>query len=308
MAERRPGFGPLSRELYDLLIKPAESQFQDKTTLCIIPDGPLWELSFQALQPREDHYLIEDFAIFHAPSLSVLKEVKGRKGARPAAHRSSLLAFGNPIVGTEIVGEIQDQKRGDRFDPLPDAENEVKTLARFFKSDRSQILIGEHADEQSFKSLAPAYNIIHCATHGVFDNRHPLYSFLLFAKAKDGANDDGLLEAREIMSLKLNADLVVLSACDTARGRIRAGEGMIGLSWSFFASGCRSTLVSQWKVNSAGTADLMERFYQNLGQTPGRNQWMKADVLRLAILAVMKDGRYKHPFYWAGFMLLGDDE
>jgi CHAT domain-containing protein/tetratricopeptide (TPR) repeat protein len=308
MAERRPGFGLLSRELYDLLIKSAESQFQDKTTLCIIPDGPLWELSFQALQPREDHYLIEDFAVFHAPSLSVLKEVKGRKGARPASHNSSLLAFGNPIGGKEIVGGTQEQKRGDRFDPLPDAETEVKALARFFKPNQSQVLIGERANEQSFKSLAPTYDIIHCATHGVFDNRHPLYSFLLFARAKDGANDDGLLEAREIMSLKLNANLVVLSACDTARGRIGAGEGVIGLSWAFFAAGCRSTLVSQWKVNSAHTAAWMKSFYESLSQISARDKERKVSVLRLATISMMKDKRYEHPFYWGGFILIGDNE
>lgn len=129
--------------------------------------------------------------------------------------------------------------------------------------------------------MAPAYDIIRCATHGVFDNRHPLYSFLLFAKAKDSANDDGLLEAREIMNLKLNADLVVLSACDTARGRIGAGEGVIGLSWAFFAAGCRSTLVSQWKVNSAGAVDWMKSFYQNLRQTTAWSKSMKANALRL---------------------------
>jgi CHAT domain-containing protein len=307
MAERRPGFGPSSRELYDLLIKPAEPQIRNKTTLCIIPDGPLWELPFQALQPREDRYLIEDFAVFHAPSLCVLREGKGRNRSKPASHPPSLLAFGNPVVGAEVANELQDQKSGDRFDPLPEAEAEVKALAQFFNANRRRILIGERADEQSFKSLAPAYDIIHCATHGIFDNRHPLYSFLLFSKAKDGANDDGLLEAREIMRLKLNADLVVLSACDTARGRIGAGEGVIGLSWAFFAAGCRSTLVSQWKVNSACAADWMESFYRDLRQTSDRNTGTKADALRLTLLTMMKDGRYRHPFYWSGFVLIGDN-
>jgi CHAT domain-containing protein len=308
MAERRPGFGPLSRELYDLLIKPAEPRLQGRTTLCIIPDGPLWELPFQALQQREDLYLIEDFAVFHAPSLGVLKEVKGRKRSKPATRTPSLLAFGNPVVGAEVVNDLQHQKSGDRFDPLPEAEAEVKALAEFFDPNRSRILIGERAEEQSFKSLAPAYDIIHRATHGIFDNRHPLYSFLLFAKAKDGANDDGLLEAREIMGLKLNADLVVLSACDTARGRIGAGEGVIGLSWAFFAAGCRSTLVSQWKVNSANAADWMGGFYESLSKVSTGDKKTKIVASRIAALGMMKDKRYEHPFYWAGFILIGDDE
>jgi CHAT domain-containing protein len=307
MAERRSGFGALSRELYDLLIKPAEAQLEGKTTLCIIPDSLLWELPFQALQPREEHYLIEDFAIYHTPSLSILKEVKGRKGTGKAAN-PSLLALGNPIIGAGTVSALHDQKRGDRFDPLPDAETEVKTLARFFNPNQSRILIGDDADEQTFKSIAPGYSIIHCATHGMFDNRHPLYSFLLLAKAKDVTNDDGLLEAREILNLKLSADLVVLSACETARGRIGTGEGVVGLSWAFFASGCRSTLVTLWKVNSASTSEWMTSFYQNLTSKDEWNQLVRANAVRLATLKMMKDHQYRHPFYWAGFILIGSNE
>ncbi|MEP7338470.1 MAG: CHAT domain-containing protein [Acidobacteriota bacterium] len=307
MADRRSGFGSLSRDLYNLLIKPAEAQLQDKTTLCIIPDGQLWELPFQALQPREDHYLIEDYAIYHAPSLSILREVKGRKG-RGSEYHPSLLAFGNPIVEVVMSGSLHDQTSGKTFGPLPDAETEVKTLARFFPPNQSQILIGGRADEQAFKSLAPAYSVIHCATHGMFDNRHPLYSFLLLAKTRDAANDDGLLEAREILNLKLNADLVVLSACETARGKIGAGEGVIGLSWAFFAAGCRSTLVTQWKVSSSATSEWMVGFYQEFTSNAGQSQLAKANALRLATLRILKDRQYRHPFYWAGFILIGSNE
>lgn len=176
-------------------------------------------------------------------------------------------------------------------------EPKVALLARFFDPNQSRILIGTRADEQAFKSIAPAYPIIQFATHGMFDNRHPLYSFLLLAKAKDAASDDGLLEAREIMSLKLNANLVVLSACDTARGRIGAGEGVIRLSWAFFAAGCRSTLVSQWKINSAGTSEWMDGFYQNLSSKSVQSKLAKADALPLATLKMLRDRQYRHPFY-----------
>lgn len=136
----------------------------------------------------------------------------------------------------------------------------MKHLAQFFPPNRSRILIGERANEQAFNSFALAASILHFATHGTFDNRHPLYSFLLLAIAKDAANDDGLLEAREILNLKLDADLAVLSACEIARGKIGAGEGVIGLSWAFFVAGCRSTLVTQWKAKSDLTADWMAGF------------------------------------------------
>jgi CHAT domain-containing protein len=102
--------------------------------------------------------------------------------------------------------------------------------------------------------------------------------------------------------MKLNADLAVLSACETANGRISPGEGVMGMSWAFFIAGTRSMLVSQWKVNSASTSQLMANFYTSLASNPYGE---KADSLQEAALRVMKDGRYRHPFYWSGFVLVG---
>ena len=305
LASRHSDFAEPSRELYDLLIKPAESQLLGISAIGIVPDGVLWELPFQALQTRENHYLIEDSSIFFSPSLSVLRELERRRGAGNG--QTSLLTFANPLVGASSLTELQETRNGERLGSLPDAETEVRSLTQFFGANRSNIFIGASADEKTFKSQASAHTIIHCATHGVLDNNHPLYSYLLFSKG-DGDGDDGLLEAREIMSLDLNADLVVLSACETARGRVGAGEGMIGMSWAFFAAGCRATVVSQWKVNSASTAEWMTGFYQALRQTNDGKKIAKADALRLAMLKTMKDRRYGHPFYWAGFILIGSDD
>src|SRR5213079_3293397 len=111
-----------------------------------------------------------------------------------------------------------------------------------------------------FLKEAPKYSIIHLATHGILDDSSPMYSRLVMARAENDPNDDGLLEAREIMRLDLHADLVVLSACQTARGRIGAGEGMIGMSWAFFVAGVPTMVASQWKVDSTSTAKLMVDF------------------------------------------------
>lgn len=306
LASRHPDFAEPSRELYDLLIKPAESQLLGISAIGIVPDGVLWELPFQTLQSKENRYLIEDSSIFFSPSLSVLRELERRRGAGNG--QTSLLAFANPLAGASSLAEIQETRNGERLVALPDAETEVRSLTRFFAANRSNVFIGANADEKTFKSQAPAHSIIHCATHGVLDNNHPLYSYLLFSNADGDGGNDGLLEAREIMNLELNADLVVLSACETARGRVGAGEGMIGMSWAFFAAGCRATVVSQWKVNSASTAEWMTGFYQELRQTNDGKKIVKADALRLAMLRTMKDRRYGHPFYWAGFILIGSDD
>jgi CHAT domain-containing protein len=168
------------------------------------------------------------------------------------------------------------------------------------------VLIGREASEKTFKALAPSYSIVHLATHGVIDNKQPLYSYLLLTKTEGNSENDGRLEAREIMGMKLNADLAVLSACETANGRISPGEGVTGMSWAFFIASTRSMLVSQWKVNSASTSQLMGSFYQAIESKEDLQHW-KARSLQEATLRLMKVDRYRHPFYWAGFVLVGSN-
>jgi len=211
---------------------------------------------------------------------------------------SSLIAFGNPVIG-------RDEQRNEDLCPLPEAETEVVSVAKTFRSTASKVFIGREASEKSFKALAPTYPIIHLATHGVLDNRHPLYSHLLLTKTEGDPENDGLLEAREIMNMSLRADLAVLSACETANGRISPGEGVMGMSWAFFVAGTRSMLVSQWKVNSSSTSELMVGFYKALEPDPNHIKTKKPNALREAALGLLKDRRYRHPFYWAGFVLVG---
>jgi len=218
-----------------------------------------------------------------------------------------LLAFGNPLAGMETVKQLQEVRRGEGFKPLPEAENEVSSVARIYGADRSRVFVGREAEERQFKLLASNYSAIHFATHGVLDNRQPLYSYLLLANSGESDKEDGLLEAREIMNLNLSADLVVLSACETARGRIGAGEGVIGMSWAFFVAGCRTTVVSQWEVDSASTAELMVGFFHRLKGSAGKTGTTKSNALRLAALQLMKNPRYQHPYYWAGFVVIGDE-
>jgi CHAT domain-containing protein len=117
------------------------------------------------------------------------------------------------------------------------------------------------------------------------------------------SEDDGLLQAWELMALDLRAELVVLSACETARGRVAPGEGLIGLSWALFVAGSPASIVSQWKVESASTAELMLQFHSRWRGAP---RLSKAEALQQAALPMLRGVRYRHPFYWAGFVLVGD--
>jgi CHAT domain-containing protein len=300
-----------ARELYDLLIKPAAAQVQGKTRLLIVPDGALWELPFQVLQTPRNRYLIDDHTISYAPSLTVLREmIKAHhmKEARSLA-APRLLAMGNPALGDQPPARAEAASMAE-FDPLPEAERQVRALARVYGPDHSQIYVGPAASEEQFKSRAQDYDILHLATHGILDDRSPMYSHLLLAPTPGATQEDGVLEARELMKLDLRADLAVLSACETARGRVSRGEGMIGLTWALFVAGAPTTVVSQWKVRSDSTAQLMIEFHRRLRSDPARPPGPArpnsvAEALRAAALKLKRDGRYQHPFHWAGFVVVG---
>jgi CHAT domain-containing protein/lipoprotein NlpI len=291
LAGRQLNFTTSAATLYQQLLHPAQELLKSKKSLVIVPDSVLWELPFQALMPPSGRFLLEDYTVTYAPSLTVLRELIERKAAASKTS-STLLAFGNPTLSQELSGKLP---------ALPDAEKQVRQLGTLFGTTISKIYLGAEASEQRFKAEAANYGILNLATHGIFDNQTPMASRLLLAASQQ---EDGALEAHEIMRLKLQAHLVVLSACETARGYIGPGEGLIGLTWAFLQTGVPTVVVSQWQVREDSTAQLMQSFYQRL-KTPTTNV-TRAEMLRQAALSVMKDTRYGHPFYWAGFVLVGN--
>ena len=298
LAERHPDYDQLGRELHRLLIATVANELQNISTLCIIPDEFLWTLPFQALTTTRGNYLIEDYSLFYAPSLSVLNEMALRR--QQQSMRESLLAFGNPVLR-------RNEQLKQNLHPLPEAEAEVAAVVAAVRTQMKKVLVGREADEKTFKALAPQYATIHLATHGLLDNRDPLNSYLLLTKTEGDLENDGSLQAREIMNMHLDADLAVLSACETGNGRISPGEGVIGMSWAFFVAGARSVVVSQWRVNSASTSQLMKNFYQALAKQDDLRGLNKSQALREASLRLQKDRRFRHPFYWAGFVLVSSN-
>jgi CHAT domain-containing protein len=298
LAERQPGYASLGRELYRLLIEPAATELQNVSTLCIIPDEFLWSLPFQALTTSGGKYLIQEYSLFYAPSLSVSSEMALRR--QQQSSKQSLIAFGNPVIESS---EVLKQHLG----PIPETEAEVAAVARATRTQMKKVLVGRQADEKTFKARARQYATIHLATHGVLDNRSPLNSYLLLTKTDGDWENDGLLQAREIIEMHLDADLAVLSACETGNGRISPGEGVIGMSWAFLVAGARSVVVSQWRVNSGSTSKLMKNFYRALAGPNYPNSRDKSNALREASLRLLKDRRYGHPFYWAGFVLVSNN-
>jgi len=181
---------------------------------------------------------------------------------------------------------------------LPAARQEVDGLRQLYGTGRSHVFSAAESDPVLIRREAPNYDVVHMAAHGVFEDRNPMNSYLVLAKA--GKPEAGMLEAHDMMDLNLRADLVVLSGCETGRGKAGNGEGLIGMSWALFIAGSPSTVASQWKVESDSTTRLMLGFHRHLQSSS------KARALQKAQLEVMKRPEYRHPFYWSGFVLMGE--
>jgi CHAT domain-containing protein len=297
IAAHRPDFRTSARSLYQTLLAPIASLLAKRTSWIVVPDGPLWDLPFHALLDSRGTYVAERAAIVYAPSITAWREMS--RPREKSSKRRELFALGNPTVAATLPTEHT--RSGSAA--LPDAETEVKNVARLY-GPRSTVYLRDQATEERFKSEAPGYRVLHLATHGVVNDVTPMYSYVALAAPKKGAIEDGFLEAGELMDMDLGADLVVLSACETARGKHASGEGMIGLSWALFAARCRTQVLSQWKVDSAATSSLMRGFHARLktGKTTA------SAALQQSIVAMLHTKEYRHPFYWAGFIVLGDGD
>jgi CHAT domain-containing protein len=220
-----------------------------------------------------------------------------RERTRGAA-ATGLLAMGNPTLGG-VQSKLKAVYRDAALEDLPAAKTEVENLGRIYGAG-SRVYVGAEARESRFKAEAGEARVLHLATHAVLNNASPLYSYLLLANDPGTSSEDGLLEARELLTMKLQAELAVLSACETARGRVGAGEGVIGLSWALLVSGVPSTVLSQWKVASDSTSLFMTAFHENR-----KKSMSDAEALRAAALTLRKNPAYQHPFYWAPFTVIG---
>jgi CHAT domain-containing protein/Tfp pilus assembly protein PilF len=300
--------------IYRELILPFEDHISPLIEhLIVIPDGILYYLPFETLnktdtRTEKPQYLIELYDVSYAPSVSSLAYLMGKE--RPRKHSRALLAVGDPVYLTKGVkkrGAKHDEvlreiflKDGFEFSPLPHSRKEIRRVSRCFPKEEVDILLDSQAKEESIKNRSLAeYQIIHFACHGFLDEKKPMRSALVLT-LDDDVEEDGFLQAREISDLNLSADLVVLSACQTGKGKLENAEGVLGLPRTFFYAGARSTISSLWKISDKSTSEIMPTFYRYL--TAGKN---KATALRLAKLEMLRSSR-SHPFYWAAFVLNGD--
>jgi CHAT domain-containing protein len=187
---------------------------------------------------------------------------------------------------------------------LPLSENR-KEVANIHQMMGGLQFLSEAATEKAFWQHAPHSRILHLAMHSSLDVENPLFSTLVFSQANEDTLDtqnDGFLHAYELYQMNLNADLIVLSACESGYGKLLQGEGMMSLARSFQYAGSKNILMSLWQVDDKSTSDLMMQFYKNLDRG-----LPKDEALRKAKLNLLENSPFRHPCYWAGFILSGDD-
>ena len=275
------------KDLHQVLIDPIADLLptDPEANIVFVPQGSLFLVPFAALQDADGTYLIEKHTITTTPSMQVLGLAANEAADSIAQPASDALVVGNPVMPS--IPDIS-------LSPLPGAEAEAIEIGTLLNASP---LLGNQATEAQIKQQMPTADLIHLATHGLLNYSDSPFDIPGALALTPGSGEDGLLTASEILDLELQAELAILSACDTGRGRI-TGDGVVGLSRSLITAGVPSVVVSLWAVPDAPTAKLMTEFYRQLssGQT-------KAQALRQAMLKTLES--HPEPRAWAAFTLVG---
>jgi CHAT domain-containing protein/tetratricopeptide (TPR) repeat protein len=294
------------RELYDLLITPVRAALpRPGALLTIVPHGPLAALAFAGLQDERGRYLLEDYALHYAPSGTALQFTAGKR--RTDSRTGHVLMVADPVPPT--LSTL------DRPLPrLPGARAESRAIAALMPRARVTRLEGAVARERAVREASHGKAVLHFATHAIVRDDDPFSSFLALGRTPD--EDDGLLTAQEIYRLHLDADLVVLSACRSAGGRV-TGDGLATFARAFIYAGAPSIVASLWDVADEPTNRLLPEFYRAWLRGASKARALRAAQLRL--LTELRAGKVQiqtpaglvslpeHPVFWAGFALIGED-
>jgi CHAT domain-containing protein len=294
---RKP-FSALGTYLYSTLLPKSLPK-----RVIVVPDGKLNFLPFESLMDSAGSFVLQSHVVSYASSSTLLRSLRTKRAHRKP--RRPLLAMGgvpyeaNTEAPTENLRGLE-RLFGNQLRDLPNTGQEVSAISELFPG-KTTILLNTQATETAFKQQPlDDFRILHLAVHAVADDQFPDRAALILAHNKD-SKDDGLLQAREITRLHLNADLVTLSACETAFGKLEGREGVSSLKEAFLRAGARSVVASLWNVEDQSTTRLMVAFYKHVAK--GED---KAEALRNAKLDFMRDNPGTAPFYWAGFIITGE--
>ncbi|MEP1097598.1 MAG: CHAT domain-containing tetratricopeptide repeat protein [Cyclobacteriaceae bacterium] len=300
-------FIDVSLRLYNKLISPIKVHLADAKSLIIVPGGPVHYLPFDLLLSTDPAaqdgnykslpYLLKDYNIqnAHSASIEFLRPVKTGNTEGVLSFAPSYTSFDEELPQLSDLGQFR-----NAIIPLKWNKNEVEQIGKIVASTSFS---NRRATEGSFKENANDFKVLHLAMHAFVDNEKPMNSKLLFTTVTDSI-EDGMLHTFELYNMRLNADLVVLSACETGYGKLITGDGIMSLARGFAYAGVPSVVMSHWQVDDQSTSILMESFYKNLAEG-----LQKSEALRTAKLDFLENAgpNKEHPFFWGAFVVLGDD-
>jgi len=280
----------ISFKLYSSLVAPFIDP-SEKKKLIIITDGLLNYIPFGALNTKENglSYLVEKHSTSYANSMTLFDQLIAR-----SKKNGDLLAFAPSFEGEQVN---LDPNR-DNLLPLPHNKREVEQILSSFDG---KFYADQNATLKNFTRELSKYSILHLATHAIFDDASPEYSYLAFSKTP--AKED-LLYVSDLYNLKIDADLVTLSACESGIGDLKRGEGFLSLARGFFYSGASSITSTLWKVNDASSTNLMDSFYNNLSD--GDAKGVALQNAKKYFLETNRQNGLSHPYYWSGFVVSGN--
>jgi CHAT domain-containing protein/tetratricopeptide (TPR) repeat protein len=298
------------RDLYDILIAPVHNLLPRATgsLLTIVPQGPLLNLSFAALRDKRGRYLLEDYTLHYVPAGGLLQFTSSRRSA--ASRRGQLLLIADPTL--PALSRLE-----PKLPRLPGARTEVRAIAQLVPRSRVTSLESSVATESRVRADVSEKTVIHFATHAIVRDEDPATSYLVLARDRGEEQSDGILTAQEIYHLKLNADLVVLSACRSAGGRI-TGDGIATFARAFIYAGTPSLVASLWDVADEPVNRLIPGFYRSWFAGASKARSLRAAQLRF--LRELRAGTVRvpsragvivlpeDPLFWAGFVVIGEPE
>jgi CHAT domain-containing protein/tetratricopeptide (TPR) repeat protein len=296
-------------KLYQFLLEKTLKENSGYKHLTIIPDGNLGYIPFEVLLTKAStvesgnwldlDYMLKDYVINYNYSLNLFEENFDYQSTNNGEMLGVASSYTDSLVVENVTRSAEISRLRKILQDLPAARAEVEKLSTKFQGD---FWLNQDANEQAFKEKAGDYAIIHLAMHGLLNVDYPILSSMAFTENGDSL-EDNFLQAHEISKLKLHADLVVLSACETGYGKFEQGEGVMSLARSFMYAGVPSLVVSLWQVNDMSTSIIMEEFYNELAS--GKD---KPTALRQAKLSYLKksDDIAAHPAFWAAFVQIGN--
>lgn len=302
LASRDPSFAESAEDLFNHLLRPSSQQLAGKKNLIISPDGFLWRVPFESLMSSKDNYLIDQAAVTYAHSLSGLRQVM-KPSIRSTGRDIDLVVFADPKLSDDQRRRVEQSYKVEPRS-LPATQQEIQSVQRLFGNSQTKSFFGADANEEKARTEIGSAGVINFAGPALLDDTSPMFSSVVLTPIMN-SKFDGNLQVKEIVNLQTRANLVLMPFASFANSRIANGDSINGLAWSWFVAGARSTMLSRWNIQT--TSSLQPNLeLHTLLKSSSQKRRNNPESLRQLMLSIRNSSEHQHPYFWAGYMLVGD--